>query len=121
MRELETIQKQQKLNCVFAVDEKGNGGANHSYLIVADEGFQVPEKTLIRFQNGARHEPSSDHGILDNDLLEIVKDRISSFQNGPFSSEENKQVLHHVEQALYHMNKRVENRIKRNVLGTNQK
>ena len=33
MRELTTIQKREKLNKVFAVDEKGNGGANHEYSI----------------------------------------------------------------------------------------
>ncbi|GAE32438.1 hypothetical protein [Halalkalibacter hemicellulosilyticus] len=121
MRELETVQKREKLNRVFAVDEKGNGGANHEYLIVADAGLQVPKETVIQFQNGARKENGSIHGVIDSDLLEIVKDRISSFQNGPFSSKENEKVLYHVEQALYHMNERVENRIKRNVLGTNQK
>lgn len=31
MRELNTIQKREKLNKVYAVDEKGCGGANHQY------------------------------------------------------------------------------------------
>ena len=33
MRELNTIQKVEKLNRVFATDEAGNGGANHEYMI----------------------------------------------------------------------------------------
>ena len=33
MRELNTIQKVEKLNKVYAVDEPGNGGANHEYMI----------------------------------------------------------------------------------------
>lgn len=32
MRELNTIQKLEKLNRVFATDEAGNGGANHEYM-----------------------------------------------------------------------------------------
>ena len=40
MRELNTIQKVEKLNRVFATDEIGNGGANHEYMIegVISEG-----------------------------------------------------------------------------------
>ena len=34
-RQLKTIQKREKLNSVFALDEKGNGGANHQYAIVS--------------------------------------------------------------------------------------
>ena len=34
MRELSTIQKREKLNDVYAVDEIGPGGANHQYVIV---------------------------------------------------------------------------------------
>lgn len=33
MRELNTIQKREKLNRVFAVDGPGNGGASHLYHI----------------------------------------------------------------------------------------
>lgn len=33
MEKLATIQKREKLNEVYAVDEKGNGGANHEYVI----------------------------------------------------------------------------------------
>lgn len=32
MKKLSTIQKREKLNDVFAVDEIGPGGANHLYL-----------------------------------------------------------------------------------------
>ena len=33
MRKLNTIQKREKLNDVYAVDEKGVGNANHKYEI----------------------------------------------------------------------------------------
>ena len=36
MRELNTIQKRERLNTIYATDEKGNGGANHECHIVAE-------------------------------------------------------------------------------------
>lgn len=55
------------------------------------------------------------------DLLEIVMDRLKSFQYGPFTSHYNEHALKHIEEALYCMNARVEDRIERNVLGTKKK
>lgn len=121
MRELNTIQKREKLNKVFAVDEIGPGGANHEYVVVSDKGLQVPKETKLVFQKGARNETGSQHGVLDIDLLEIVRDRIKSFQAGQYSSRENACALTHVEEALMWLNRRVEDRIERNVLGTNNK
>jgi len=121
MKKISTIQKRENLNEVFVVDKKGNGGANHKYLIVSDKNCQVPIETYIQFQNGARKESGSIHGVIDSDLIEIVKHRLEAFQAGPFSSRENAIVLTHLEEALMWMNRRVEDRIERNVLGTNQK
>ena len=39
-RELETIQTREKLNTVSAVDEPGNGGANHRYVITPNNQYQ---------------------------------------------------------------------------------
>ena len=41
MRELETIQKQEKLNKVYAVDKPGPGGANHFYRIASEESLHI--------------------------------------------------------------------------------
>ena len=120
MEKLSTIQKREKLNEVRVCDEKGNGGANHLYEIVGEaSGANV--SAFIQFQNGARKLSDSIHGILDTDLLEIVRHRLSCFQQGPFSTRENAIALTHIEEALLWMNKRVEDRIERNVLGTNNK
>lgn len=57
MRQLSTIQKREKLNSVFAMDEKGNGGANHTYAIhKVGENPEIENEPLaiIQFQNGAR-------------------------------------------------------------------
>lgn len=116
---LNTIQKREKLNEVFAVDEKGNGGAYHNYKIMLDN--ETDTFILLGFQNGARKLENSIHGILDSDLLEIVRHRLQCFQSGEFSSRENAVALTHIEEALMWMNRRVEDRIERNVLGTNSK
>ena len=121
MKELNTIQKREKLNRVFAVDEQGPGGANHEYLIRCSLDGCICDLASIKFQKGARKEENSIHGVIDSDLLEIVRDRLKSFQAGPYASEYNEHALKHIEEALYCMNARVEDRIKRNVLGTYNK
>lgn len=128
MEKLSTIQKREKLNEIFAVDEKGNGGAYHRY-IVSEYGVDTWSQGSndigimgeIRFQNGARKLPNSIHGVLDTDLLEIVRHRLQCFQQGEFSTRDNAVALTHIEEALMWMNRRVEDRIERNVLGTNNK
>lgn len=126
MRKLVTIQKREKLNAVYAVDEKGNGGANHLYEIrPADDNPEAIGEhhvlATIEFQNGARKLPDSISGVIDTDLLEIVRDRLKGFQSGEFASRENACALTHIEEALMWLNRRVEDRIERQVLGTNQK
>ena len=121
MRELNTIQKREKLNKVYAVDDPGNGGANHEYVVLCDDRLkETPEVIEIAFQNGPRKDPESISGVLDTDLLEIVRDRLKGFQQGEFATGENAIALTHIEEALLWMNKRVEDRIERNVLGTNK-
>ena len=124
MRELNTIQKVEKLNRVFATDEAGNGGANHEYMIegvISETPIRETFGESIKFQNGARKDPNAIHGILDTDLLEIVRDRLKGFQNGEFATDDNAKALEHIEIALMYMNKRVMDRYERNVLGTHQK
>jgi len=116
-RVLNTIQKREKLNVVIAIDEPGNGGANHRYVIETNGS----EDFIITFQNGPRNEQGSTCGVIDTDLLEIVRDRLKSFQAGEFASDYNAQALLHVEEALMWLNRRVEDRIERQVLGTNNK
>ena len=116
MRELSTIQKRNNLNEVYAADETGPGNANHVYFIKCDD-----EPVVIAFQKGPRIDPESTRGVLDVDLLEIVRDRLKGFQSGDFSCRENACALTHIEEALMWLNKRVEDRAERNVLGTYDK
>lgn len=122
--ELVTIQKRNNLNIVLAVGEKGAGGAIHTYEIAAnEENPEWPKATLayIQFQHGPRNEEGSIRGVLDGDLLEIVRDRLKAFQAGEYATRENAIALTHIEEALLWMNKRVEDRAARGVLGTTGK
>lgn len=121
MRKLDTIQKRNNLNKVYAVDEPGVGNGNHAYQVVVanNKGEEIPY--AITFQNGPRNEKDSIHGLLDTDLLEIVRDRLKGFQAGNFACRENEMALTALENCLLWMNKRVEDRASRNVLGTNNK
>lgn len=122
MNKLNTIQKREKLNEVYAVGEKGNGGAYHSYEITYDsKGDGYISNHRIDFQNGARKVNGSTNGVLDTDLLEIVRHRLQCFQEGEYATRENATALTHIEEALMWMNRRVEDRIERNVLGTMDK
>ena len=132
MNKLSTIQKRENLNDVYA-SKKGVGGAAHYYMIVKagraavdgeDDAILVqPADVLaeIRYQEGARNNENAIHGVTDQDLLEIVRDRLSGFVQGDMPTRETACALHHVEEALMWLNKRIEDRIERNVLGTYNK
>ena len=122
MLKISTIQKRENLNNVVALGEKGPGGAYHDYAISSNEpGDGLARIAVIEFQKGARKDPTARHGVLDCDLLEIVRDRLKCFQEGEFKTRENACALTHIEEALMWMNKRVEDRAERNVLGTYNK
>lgn len=127
MEKLSTIQKHNNLNEVFHVGDRGPGDAYHEYVVrtagVVVSGDILEHALLanIQFQKGARNDPDAIHGVLDSDLLEIVRDRLQAFQKGPYATRENACALTHIEEALMWMNKRAEDRAERGVLGTYQK
>lgn len=122
---ISTIQKRNNLNEVRRAGETGPGGAYHDYNIVTAGELPGQEDStvvgIIQFQRGARKDPEARHGVLDSDLLEIVRDRLKCFQQGEFATRENACALTHIEEALMWMNKRTEDRAERSVLGTYQK
>lgn len=118
MRELETIQKEDNLNYVRAIDDRDPSNANHEYEVVRKDTDEV--LLTVRHQKGPRNVESSIPGVLDVDLLEIVRDRLKGFQAGPYSCVFNEMALTHVEQALQALNERVIDRKRREVLGKNE-
>lgn len=120
-----TIQKHDKLNVIARVGEAGPGGAYHDYEIrkmLNEKRCEAGEViATISFQKGPRKVEDSRHGVIDEDLLEIVRDRMKSFQEGEFATHENEMALMHIEEALMWLNKRKEDRAARGVLGTYEK
>ena len=121
-KKLDTIQTHELLNTVHAMDDPGPGGANHIYWIrPTDTQMLTPQGQQIMFQKGARALPTSATGVIDSDLLETVRHRLTCFQEGDFACDYNAQALYHVEEALKALNRRVEDRINRKVLGKEEK
>lgn len=111
---------------VEVTDEPGAGGANHRYSITgfdtstnpsaeASDAFQT-----VLFQNGPIAEAGV-NGITQEVLLEIVADRLRSFQVGPFACRENALALTKIEEAQHWLQQRTLARMRRGVEGTNQK
>ena len=118
---LDTIQRRENLNEVYRCGETGPGGAYHDYEILrVDNGLNV-YLSHIAFQKGPRKDPNARHGVTDQDLLEIVRDRLLAFSNGEMTDPHTERALSHVEAALFHLNQRIEDRIARGVLGTMEK
>ena len=103
MEKLSTIQKRNNLNTIYRVGEQGPGGGYHDYYIYPagcnPDTTELP-LALVEFQKGPRNDPDARHGVLDCDLLEIVRDRLMAFQKGNMATEYNYQALIHVEEAL---------------------
>lgn len=108
------IQRTNNLNEVFYDDTIGPGNGRHNYEVLRGDKVLVE----IQFQNGPRNEEGSVAGVVEADLLEIVRHRLQCFQKGEFATRENACALTHIEEALMWMNKRTEDRAERNVLGT---
>jgi len=122
-QKLSTIQKRDRLNTVYRDGEEGPGGAYHEYDVYRADDDPANGNSLIvvQFQKGPRADPNAQHGVLDEDLLEMVRDRLRAFQAGDFACRENAIALTHVEEALLWLNKRKEDRAERGVLGTYNK
>lgn len=125
MRQIETIQRRNKLNDIYASDGIGNGGANHRYLILragTENGDNPlrPEDIVgdIQMQHGPRYAENSISGLTTADLLEIARDQLTAFQQGEMATRDAAVALTHIETALLWLNKRTEDRAERGVLGT---
>ena len=119
---IDPIIKDNRLNDIIYVNEVGPGGAYHDYFVnrnANDDG--TSPIAHIGFQRGPRNDETSRRGVLDTDLLEIVRHRLQCFNAGEYACEENAKALEHVEEALRWLNRRVTDRANRGVLGTNEK
>lgn len=111
------IQRKNNLNEVYYDDTIGPGNGRHFYEVRRGEQKIID----IQFQNGPRNEDGSIVGVVEADLLEIVRHRLQCFQKGEYATRENACALTHIEEALMWMSKRTEDRAERGILGTYQK
>lgn len=109
MEQLSLIQKK-NLNEIYVTGEAGNSGVYHHYVIgvknsdLVTYGICNSREDIVgelHFQDGPRSP-----GIMDTDLLEIIRHRLQCFQSGSFSSRANARALTHIEDALVWLNKR---------------
>ena len=110
-------------NTIYSLDKKAYG-AYHLYQINGkdddDNSVQV-----INFQKGGRNDDSYIPGVLDIDLLYIVKDRLESFKelsesinvDNSYSNE----ALDLVKEAIYKLEERYKNRVSNDTLGKSDK
>ena len=113
----------EKYTQVFARDEKSVGNANHSYLIsTTTKEPSEPAAVLgtINFQKGPIKE-NGVNGIMNEDLIAIVIDRLQGFQGGEYVCRENAIALTKLEEALLWLRKRTIDRERRGVEGTSIK
>lgn len=114
---------------IAVIDEPGPGGACHHYRVTGytelppqfGSGPECNEPRMdIIFQTGPIVEAGV-NGITQEVLLEIVADRLRSFQAGPYACRENALALTKVDEALMWLHERTRARMARGVEGTSIK
>ncbi len=121
MRELNIGTK--KYTKVVAVDERGQGNANHEYIIspvLVSEDLTTPALGTVTFQNGPIKEAGV-NGVMNEDLIAIVIDRMRGFQSGDYKCRDNALALTKLEEALMWLRNRTNEREARGVEGTHAK
>ncbi len=107
---------------VDVLDERGQGNANHEYRITTVVAPEQDTAILgtVRFQNGPIKEVGV-NGVMNEDLIAIVIDRMRGFQSGDFACRDNALALTKLEEALMWLRNRTNEREARGVEGTNTK
>lgn len=106
-----------KYTVVYATDEK-EFYANHQYVV---ETTETSRPTAIigqfKFQKGPIKEAGV-NGVMNEDLIAMVIDRIQSFQESDYKCRENAVAITKLEEALMWLRKRTDDRERRGVEGT---
>ena len=105
---------------VVCNDEPGQGNACHEYQVKTKpfDNLISVNLTSISFQNGPIQE-NGVNGCQNEDLINIVIDRLKGFQSGQFACEENANALSKLEEALSSLQSRTNKRKARGVEGKN--
>lgn len=111
------VDETHKYTNVLATDYIGKGNAHHHYLITKKDSGNI--MLCIDFQDGAIGE-SGVNGIMDENLIAIVIDRLRGFQSGDYKTRENAIALTKLEEALMWLKERTRLRESRGVEGTHK-
>jgi hypothetical protein len=112
---------------VVAVDGPGAGGASHAYEVEVPFYDGEPPHHVdsspalvgsVRFAHGPITNNADLMGVFNEDLLAMVLDRLYAFQAGDFRCRENAIAITKIEEAMLWLGKRVADRERRGVLGT---
>lgn len=105
-------------------DDPDASGASHVYSLFRNDCRDVNdlprEKGSLIFQQGPRTEEGSIEGLSDAAVLTVILDRLRGFQRGPHSCRENSLAITKIEEAMWWMAKRQNERHERGVLGKNE-
>jgi len=118
--ELETkyesvVDDSHKYTNVLTDEYVGPGGAQHHYLIVNKDLKNAFLEVI--FQDGPIKE-SGVNGVMDENLLAIVIDRLKGFQSGKYASDFNQRAMELIEAGLKQLKERTAERESRGVEGT---
>ena len=104
---------------VETMDTRASDGAHHEYVIRVNPENSVGTPVMVcglQFQNGGLKEVGA-NGITDQALIAVVLDRMRSFNDGQFRCRENSMIITKLEEAMLWMEKRSNDRARRNVEG----
>lgn len=120
MRELNIGTK--KYTKVHAMDNVSHGNANHEYIIQKTDagGIDLDVLGTVSFQKGPIKEFGV-NGVMNEDLIAIVIDRMRGFQDSSYACRDNALALTKLEEALMWLRHRTDERESRGVEGTHEK
>ena len=105
---------------IATVDQPGIGGGCHRYHIRTDSQQYGTLDRLIEFQDGPVAQVGV-NGLHNEHLLAIVAHRLRGFQSGSFACQQNQIALQKVQEALFWLEDRANDRSARGVDGSPSK
>ena len=99
------------------IDENSIKYNSPSRYLIVEKDSNIDE---INFQKGG-HKEVGVNGVTLISLLGICINQLEYFQNSDFATEENQKAIEKIEEAMEYLNKRLEDRKKRNVYGKYEK
>lgn len=99
----------------FDFDPNGNPAGGTSYAT----GDKTGDVLSVVWQNGPIKD-GEQNGVTVEDMIEVVVKRLQFFQNSRLKCQYNENALMHLQAALFELEQRTQDRVKRGVEGTHQ-